>query len=282
MPMPSEPNALSRLQEATLFLKDLGVAPDIGIVLGSGLGALKGRIQNATVIPYARIPHMPGASVAGHAGELIAGQLGSCQVACLSGRAHLYEGHEPEAVVFGVRMLGLLKASAMIVTNAAGGIDRSIEPGELLLIRDHLNLTGTSPLVGPNLDQLGPRFPDMSEPYDRGFRDVALSAAGTLGIPLREGTYAGLLGPSYETPAEIDMLERMGAAAVGMSTVHEVIALRHMGVGVLALSCVTNRAAGRSPVPLSHAEVKERALGASQKFCDLIEELCKRRLGMQI
>lgn len=280
--MPAASNALERLNEATLFLKGAGVRPDVGIVLGSGLGALQARIQNAMVIPYAQIPHMPASNVAGHAGELIVGQLGSCQVACLSGRAHLYEGHEPEAVVFGVRVLGLLGASGVIVTNAAGGIDRSVEPGELLLIRDHLNLTGMSPLVGPNLNELGPRFPDMSEPYDRRFRDLALSVAASLGTPLREGVYAGLLGPSYETPAEVDMLERLGASAVGMSTVHEVIALRHMGVSVLGLSCVTNRAAGRSPVPLSHAEVKERALGASQKFCDFIEELCKRRLGMQI
>ncbi|OQX66710.1 MAG: purine-nucleoside phosphorylase [Sorangiineae bacterium NIC37A_2] len=280
--MPGEIEALRHLQEAKAFLTQAGVAPTIGIVLGSGLGALRERIQNQTVIPYAQIPNMPGAGVAGHAAELIVGDLGAERVACLSGRAHLYEGNEPDAVVFGVRVLALLGARAFIVTNAAGGIERSIEAGELMLIHDHINLTGRSPLTGPNLDSLGPRFPDMSEAYDRELRDTALAAAGSLGIPLREGVYAGLLGPSYETPAEIDMLERLGASAVGMSTVLEVIALRHMGVPVLGISCITNRAAGRSPVPLSHTEVKERALGASEKFCDLLEELCKRRLGMQV
>lgn len=279
---PEPTRQVRELEAAAQLLRKKSVGPDVGIVLGSGLGALTSRVVAPLSLPYADIPHMPGSTVVGHAGQLTFGLLGGIRVACLSGRAHLYEGNHPEAVVFGVRLLGLLGAKFVIVTNAAGGIDRRFEPGHLMLIRDHLNLTGQNPLFGPNLEALGPRFPDMSQAYDRGLRDLARHAALRQGLTLEEGIYAGVLGPSYETPAEVDMLERLGASAVGMSTVLEVIALRHMGVPVLGISCITNRAAGRATGVLSHEEVSQIAGESEQKFCDLVEDVCKSVAGMQI
>jgi purine-nucleoside phosphorylase len=273
---------LRNLEEAAQFLNRKSVGPDVAIVLGSGLGALTGRVVAPLTLSYSDIPHMPASTVVGHAGQLTFGLLGGLRVACLSGRAHLYEGNPPESVVFGVRLLGLLGVKFVIVTNAAGGIDRLLGPGDLMLIRDHLNLTGQSPLLGPNLAPLGPRFPDMSAAYSPELRLLAQKAALGRGMTLRDGVYAGVLGPSYETPAEVDMLERLGAAAVGMSTVLEVIALRHMGVPVLGISCITNRAAGRSPTPLSHEEVSQIAGLSEQKFCDLVEDVCKIVAAMQI
>lgn len=266
-------------REAELFaardaLLDRGAAPRVGIVLGSGLGLLTGRLKNSTVVPYGEIPNMPKPAVEGHAGELHLGTLGSAPVACLSGRAHLYEGHRVDQSVFGVRLLALLGVNLVIVTNAAGGISRARPPGSLLLLADHLNLTGQNPLIGPNLASFGPRFPDLSTAYDVTLRAAAKREAGKLGIQLDEGIYAGLLGPSYETPAEINMLERLGADAVGMSTVLEVIALRHMRVRCVGISCITNLAAGRSSGELSHEEVGETARRVSQQFCDLVEALC--------
>jgi purine-nucleoside phosphorylase len=274
-------SSLSDLEEAAQFLTRKSLAPEIGVVLGSGLGALTSRVVAPMTLPYEDIPNMPRSTVIGHAGNMTFGLLGGTRVACLSGRAHLYEGHSVDRTVFGVRLLGLLGVKFVIVTNAAGGISRSFEPGDLMLIRDHLNLTGRNPLVGPNLDALGPRFPDMSAPYDRHLGERAQALAFSRGVPLREGIYAGVLGPSYETPAEIDMLERLGASAVGMSTVLEVIALRHMGVPVLGLSCITNRAAGRSPELLSHEEVGQTAARSGEKFCDLVEDMCKSAALMQ-
>lgn len=270
------------LEAAAQFLQRKSVGPDVGIVLGSGLGALAGRVVAPLSLPYADIPHMPGSTVVGHAGQLTFGILGGIRVACLGGRAHLYEGNRPESVVFGVRLLALLGAKFVIVTNAAGGIDRRFEPGDLMLIRDHMNLTGQNPLFGPNLEALGPRFSDMSQPYDKGLRELAHRAALRRELTLQEGIYAGVLGPSYETPAEVDMLERLGASAVGMSTVLEVIALRHMGVPVLGISCITNRAAGRGLGTLSHEEVSQIAGESEQKFCDLVEDVCKTVAAMQI
>jgi purine-nucleoside phosphorylase len=202
---------------------------------------------------------MPSSSVVGHAGNFCFGEVEGVPVVCMQGRVHLYEGHRPADVVHGARVMARLGVSIVLLTNAAGGCEPSWSAGDLMLMTDHLNLTGTSPLLGPNDDGVGPRFPDMSEAYDKRLRAAAREAAKDANIELREGVYAGLLGPSYETPAEIRMARALGAQAVGMSTVLEVIALRHMGVRVGALSCITNLAAGISPTPLDHAEVEATA-----------------------
>lgn len=231
--------------------------PAIGLVLGSGLGAFADSF--GTHVPYRDLPHMPLSAVAGHAGRFAFGAVGSTDVACMQGRAHLYEGHPAHAVVHGVRVMAHLGARCVLLTNAAGGCVPEWAAGDLMLITDHLNLTGTSPLVGPNDDAAGPRFPDMSHAYDPDLSNAAREVAKTTGIELREGIYAGLLGPSYETPSEVRMMRTLGASAVGMSTVLEVIALRHMRVRVGALSCITNLAAGISKAPLDHAEVEATA-----------------------
>jgi len=229
----------------------------IGIVLGSGLGDLAGRLEDSTTVPYSKLRGFPGSTVVGHRGELVLGRLAGVRIAVLSGRAHFYEGHPMSKVVFAVRELARAGAKAFILTNAAGGIRKSLRPGDLLLVSDHINGFGTNPLIGENDDSLGPRFPDMSDVYDAEFRALARAAARRLRIPLREGVYVGLHGPSYETPAEIRMWRRLSADAVGMSTVPEAIALRHAGARVLAISTITNMAAGILPRPLVHADVLE-------------------------
>ncbi len=234
--------------------------PVAGVVLGSGLGRFAELLEKSTVIPYAEIPEFPTSSVPGHAGRMVLGELpsaaGPLPVAVLQGRVHAYEGFAAEEVVFGVRVLGRLGVSTLWLTNAAGGVNPTYQPGDLVRIADHLNLTGQNPLTGPNPDLLGPRFPDMGTAYDPALGALLEEEARRLGIPLAAGVYAGLPGPSYETPAEIRMLARLGADLVGMSTVHEVIAARHMGLRTAALSLVTNRAAGLSPTPLTHHEVQ--------------------------
>lgn len=250
--------------------------PRVGIVLGSGLGPLADEIQEPTVIPYERIPSMPRTHVEGHAGNFIFGKLANVDVVCLAGRAHLYEGHCVEDVVFGVRLMASLGVDLCVLTNAAGGITEDCSPGTLMLISDHLNLTGKNPLIGENDERWGPRFVDLSVAYDATARRMARDAAKALGVRMTEGTYAGLLGPTYETPAEIRMLEVMGANAVGMSTVLETIALRHQGVSVLGISCITNHAAGKSGELLSHEEVGHTALQASRDFCTLVTEVVRR------
>lgn len=252
------------------------VQPRVGIVLGSGLGRLAQDLDSPVSVPYQSISSMPEPKVLGHGGQLLLGTLGGTLVACLSGRSHLYEGHEPNDVVFGVRLLARLGIECAIVTNAAGGIGRECTPGALMVIEDHLNLTGRSPLLGPNDDRIGPRFPDMSVAYDEKLRELIATVAKEEGIPLTRGVYAGLLGPTYETPAEIRMLETLGAHAVGMSTVLETIALRHMGVRVLGVSCITNYAAGKSAGTLSHQEVGEVAQKASSRFSRLIGQFTAR------
>ena len=249
-----------KLNEARDAVKRVRQAvPQVGVVLGSGLGGFAGSLGNAQAVPYSEIPHMPPTSVSGHAGHLHLGTVAGVEVACLQGRAHLYEGHPAERVVFGVRLLAKLGCFAVLLTNAAGGIRTSFKPGSLMLVSDHINLTGQNPLLGPNVDALGTRFPDMSRGYDPRLAALARDAAHDLGIRLEEGVYAGMLGPSYETPAEVRMLKTLGADAVGMSTVLETIAVRHMGARVLGLSCLCNMAAGISPHPLTHEEVKEAA-----------------------
>ena len=231
--------------------------PEIGLILGSGLGAFADSLTDATRVPYADIPTFPRSTAIGHAGQMVLGNAGNIPVAAMQGRAHLYEGYSAPEVTFPIRVFGRMGIRAVILTNAAGGINLGYSQGALVLIRDHINLQGSNPLVGPNDDRFGVRFPDMSQAYARDYRQIAREEAGKLRIPLHEGVYAGLLGPSYETPAEIEYLRRIGADLVGMSTVAEVIAARHMDIKILAISCVTNMAAGILDQSLSHAEVME-------------------------
>ncbi len=261
----------SRLSEAQALVSSRRKSPPrVGVVLGSGLGAFGDTLSHLTKIPYIDIPHMPRSAVVGHAGNLCLGEIDGVSVACLQGRVHAYEGHDADTVTFGVRLLARLGVGAVLLTNAAGGIDASFAAGELMLICDHLNLTGKNPLIGPNDDALGPRFPDMSTAYDPALRAAAHAAARRAGITLREGVYAGLMGPTYETPAEVRMLRTLGADAVGMSTVPEVIALRHLGVRAGAVSCITNLAAGISPAPLDHSEVEATAKRTRDAFVALL------------
>jgi len=246
------------------------VKPAAAIILGSGLGGLAKRIRDAVEIPFADVPGFPTATVVGHAGKLIIGKLGGRNVVTLAGRFHMYEGHDAAIAGFPVRVLHALGARTLFVSNAAGGIKRTFRPGDLMLIRDHINLMFRSPLVGP-LQQGDVRFPDMSAPYDatlsRRLRDVA----SELRVPLVEGVYGGLLGPTYETPAEVRMLGILGADAVGMSTVPEVIVARALGMRVAGVSCITNLASGISPHPLSHAEVIETTNVVAERFEALVE-----------
>ena len=261
---------LQRVRHAAAFVAERAPArPRVGVVLGSGLGAFADQLSSGLRIPYAEIPEMPRSSVVGHAGNLCLGSLGAVDVACLQGRAHIYEGNTPARSVFGVRVLAELGCSVVLLTNAAGGIHSSFAAGDLMLITDHLNLMGQSPLSGPNFGD-GPRFPDMSQAYDLALQGLARDAAQQAGVTLREGVYAALLGPSYETPAEIRMLRTLGADAVGMSTVPEVIALRQRGVRVGAISCITNLAAGLSAQPLAHSEVEATAHRSRDAFTALL------------
>ncbi len=263
------PDRESLAAAAELATERYSYKPRIGIVLGSGLGGFADALEGPVVIPYADIPHMPRSAVVGHAGNLCLGHVGSEHVACLQGRVHAYEGHPLERVVFGVCLLAELGCEAVILTNAAGGIDSKLSPGDLMLITDHLNLTGRNPLVGPVGAGLE-RFVDMTEAYDLRVREAARRAAAASSVPLKEGVYAGLLGPTYETPAEIRMLRTLGASAVGMSTVLEVIALRQLGVAAGAVSCITNLAAGISPRKLDHAEVQATANDVRERFVELL------------
>ena len=265
-----------QVEQAAAFLRGEAPVPDIAVVLGSGLGALAGRVEGAVRLPYGRIPHWPAAAVVGHAGTLVLGTLAGRRVAVLSGRSHVYEGHPPRVVTFGVRVLGRLGVRTLVLTNAAGGINTAFEPGTLMAIDDHINLMGTNPLVGPNDERFGPRFPDMTEVYARRLRAIADEAAAATGVPLRHGVYVALHGPSYETPAEIRFLRTIGADAVGMSTVPEAIVARHMGLEVLGLSCITNPAAGVLPEPLDHDEVMAVAHRVSGQFMTLVEAIVGR------
>ncbi len=243
----------------------------LGLILGSGLGAYAESFQERTVIPYNSLPHFPCATVAGHSGALVIGTVEGVPVIALQGRVHLYEGYSIEQVSFPTRVLGLLGIRRLVVTNAAGGINTEFRPGDLMLITDHINLMGTNPLIGINLDDLGPRFPDMSEAYDIEMRTIALETARQKGIVLRQGVYVGLQGPSYETPAEIRMCRFLGADAVGMSTVPEAIVANHMGIDVLGISCITNMAAGILPQKLTHKEVMDTTERVSEKFHSLLQ-----------
>jgi purine-nucleoside phosphorylase len=261
----------SRLEETVRAVRaKTSLTPRVGLVLGSGLGAFGDTLDDLVKVPFHDLPHLPQSKVVGHSGNLCFGNVSGVPVVCMQGRVHLYEGHPVESVVHGARTMAKLGVRAVLVTNAAGGIEASWTPGDLMLISDHLNLTGQNSLVGPNDDTLGPRFPDMTTAYDPELRAIAHKVAKDAGFSLREGVYAGLLGPTYETPAEIRMLRAMGAHAVGMSTVLETIALRHMGVKVGALSCITNLAAGISKTELNHAEVEEIAKAARERLMTLL------------
>lgn len=253
--------------------------PVIGVILGSGLGDFAEELEDRTEIPYEEIPGWPRTTAAGHAGKLVVGKVGPREVAVMAGRPHLYEGYSPAQVVYPVRVLGKLGVRALVVTNAAGGINLSYRRGGLVLISDHINLQGCNPLVGPNDEALGPRFPDMSEAYWRRYREIAREVAAELGIELAEGVYAAVLGPSYETPAEIRYLRTIGADLVGMSTVPEVIAANHMGMKVLAISCVTNMAAGILPQRLTHEEVLETGRSVRDTLVRFLKALLPRLEG---
>jgi purine-nucleoside phosphorylase len=246
-------------EEAKRYIEErTPLRPVIGVVLGSGLGAFARELTEPLDIPYSDVPGLPGPTAVGHAGRLIIGKLGELGVAVMAGRAHLYEGYSPAQVTYGVRVLHSIGVRSVVFTNAAGGINPALERGGLVLISDHINLQGSNPLAGPNDDSLGPRFPDMSEAYSREFRETAKLVAAELCIPITEGVYAAMLGPSYETPAEIRYLRAIGADVVGMSTVPEVIVANHMGMKVLGISCVTNMAAGIVPQQkINHEEVLE-------------------------
>lgn len=249
--------------------------PAVGLVLGSGLGSLGDEFENTVRIPYGELPHWPPVGVAGHSGTLVAGVLQGVPAVALKGRAHLYEGHSAGIATVPVRVLAALGIRALFVSNAAGAINRGFRPGDLMLISDHLNLMGQNPLTGPVVEG-DERFPDMSDAYDARLRSVVRETALAEGIPLQEGVYAGLLGPSYETPAEIRMLERMGADAVGMSTVPEVIVARALGVRCFGVSCMTNFAAGISSEPLSHADVMEVTDRVGGQFRALVRAVIGR------
>lgn len=250
--------------------------PRVAIVLGSGLGEFAGRLAGAVSIPYEGIPNWPASAVVGHEGRLVVGQIHGRPVAALSGRAHFYEGHDLTTVTFATRVMGVLGVKTLILTNAAGGVNTRFKPGMLMVIDDHINLMGSNPLLGPNDDRFGPRFPDMTEVYSRRLRAVADEAAKAIGAAIARGVYVGLHGPSYETPAEIRYLRTIGADAVGMSTVPEAIVARHMGLEVLGLSCITNMAAGVLPQPLRHDEVMDTAHRVRGEFAALLEAILAR------
>jgi purine-nucleoside phosphorylase len=252
------------------------IRPALGLVLGSGLGGFADELAAPVKIPYAEIPGWPSSTAVGHAGMLIVGSLGDAPVAVMAGRAHLYEGYSPAQVTFGVRVLGRMGVRSMIFTNAAGGINLALERGGLVLISDHINLQGVNPLVGPNDDSCGPRFPDMSEAYSRAYRNIAKAVAAELRIPITEGVYAAMLGPCYETPAEIRFLRTIGADVVGMSTVSEVLAANHMGLKVLGISCVTNMAAGILPQKINHEEVLETGAMVRETLVRFLKGLVPR------
>jgi purine-nucleoside phosphorylase len=268
----SPPSSIAARLEDSVFAirKRVEGEPRVGLVLGSGLGDFADSIDKLVKIPYRDLPHMAASEVAGHAGNFCFGEVAGTPVVCMQGRVHLYEGHSVDKVVHGARTMARLGARCVLLTNAAGGLEPTWAAGDLMVVTDHLNLTGASPLVGPEDETLGPRFPDMTDAYDPALRDWLLGAGRDAGIDLREGVYAGLLGPQYETPAEVRMIRALGAQAVGMSTVLEVIALRHMGVRVGALSCITNLAAGIAGRPLAHADVEATARSRRADLVTLI------------
>jgi len=255
---------------AAFLLSRTSLRPQIGLVLGSGLGAFADELTDAARIPYSQIPSFPRSTAVGHAGQMVIGKCGNIPVAAMQGRVHLYEGYSAQEVTFPTRVLGRMGIRALILTNAAGGINLQYKQGALVLISDHINLQGHNPLTGANDERFGPRFPDMTQAYWKPYRQLVLAAARKAGKEVTEGVYAAVLGPSYETPAEIRYLRTIGADLVGMSTISETIAARHMGIKVLAISCVTNMAAGILDQPLNHEEVLETGRRVQGDFVGLL------------
>jgi purine-nucleoside phosphorylase len=267
-----------KVEEAAAVVRGAAAAPapDVAVVLGSGLGAFANALGDATSWNYADLPYWPASKVIGHEGRLVVGTLAGRRVAALSGRAHFYEGHDLRTVTFAARVMGRIGVKVMILTNAAGGINVALTPGTLMVIDDHINLLGSNPLVGPNEDRFGLRFPDMSTVYSARLRALVDEVAAAQGLAIGHGVYVAVHGPSYETPAEIRFLRTIGADAVGMSTVPEAIVARHMGVEVLGISCITNAAAGVLPQPLNHDEVMEVARQVRGRFAALLEGIIGR------
>lgn len=273
----NKPTIYQKIREAVDSIhKRTDIKPDIGIILGSGLGDIGGDVTDAVTIPYTEIPWFHGTSVEGHAGKLVIGGFHGVKTVFLQGRFHLYEGYPMEDVVFPTRTVCGLGIQTLIMTNASGGVNPAFEPSDLMLISDHINLMGDNPLKGPNLSQLGARFPDLSEAYNKDCLETFQNAAGKLGIKLHTGIYAGLLGPTYETPAEVRMLRTLGADAVGMSTVPESIAANHLGVRVAGISCITNRAAGMSGQKLTHQEVMDNSKKGAVNLSNLLRSAVPR------
>lgn len=267
----AEPNDFASAQSAAKFLlSQTPVRPKIGLVLGSGLGGFADELADATRIPYTNIPFFPRSTAVGHAGQMVFGTAGGIPVAVMQGRVHLYEGYSAREVAFPMRVLDQMDVHAVVLTNAAGGINLEYKQGALVVLTDHINLQGHNSLTGPNDDRFGPRFPDMTQAYWKPYREIALQAAAKLGKTLYQGVYAALLGPNYETPAEIRYLRTIGADLVGMSTVPEVIVARHMGLKVLAISCVTNMAAGILDQTINHEEVLETGERVKGDFVALL------------
>ncbi len=266
-----------KLEETVAFVRQrTDLQPTAGVILGSGLGQLVERMDDQVAIDYLDLPHFPAPTVAGHAGRMVIGRIGGVVVVAMQGRFHYYEGHDMRTVAYPTAFMKHFGVRTLIVSNSAGGINRDFTPGDLMLITDHINLFATNPLVGLNDERLGPRFPDMTEAYSPRLIDIADSAAGELGMSFRRGVYAGLSGPCYETAAEIRYLERIGADAVGMSTVPEVIAARYLGLEVLGISCITNMATGIATVKHAHEEVVRIANEASERFCTAVAATIER------
>jgi purine-nucleoside phosphorylase len=273
---------MSELADAIALLRralPADAKPTVGLILGSGLGAFADTLEARVAVPFEKIPGFPPSTIVGHAGNLVYGRKGSVELLALQGRIHYYEGHDLARVAFPARVLVAAGCKTLIVTNAAGGVDATLVPGQIVILADHLNLLGGSPLRGANDDGLGPRFPDMTDAYDKTLRALAAAAGRDVGLTLREGVYAASPGPQYETPAEVRMLRGFGADLVGMSTVPEVIAAVHMGARVLGLSCCTNLAAGVTGEKLSHAEVTETAARVRDQFIALVARIVERLAG---
>ncbi|WP_373892699.1 purine-nucleoside phosphorylase [Virgibacillus sp. CBA3643] len=265
------------IKEASEYIQEkVSEEPTIGLILGSGLGVLGEEIQNPVTIPYNNIPHFPVSTVAGHKGQLVIGTLEGKHVIAMQGRFHYYEGYSMQQVTFPVRVMKQLGIDSIIVTNAAGGINVDFDPGDLMIITDHINNMGNNPLIGKNNDELGVRFPDMSQVYDKAYIQYAEAVAGELGIDVRKGVYVGNTGPTYETPAEIKMLRTLGGDAVGMSTVPEVIAAGHAGLRILGISCISNMAAGILDQPLTHSEVIETTEKVREDFLQFVKTIISK------
>ena len=266
-----------RCKEAADFIRTRFDAEGaIGLILGSGLGELGDEIENTEIVSYADIPNFPRTTVPGHAGELVCGKLNGVKVLCMKGRFHFYEGHDMKTVAMPVRVMKLLGVKAVIVTNAAGGVNRTFKPGTLMFIDDFINYMGDNPLYGPNADEFGPRFPDMTKAIDEEYNALGKRCAEELGIEVRSGVYMSFRGPNFETPAEIRFAETIGADAVGMSTVPEILAARHCGLRLIGISCITNMAAGITGEELTHEEVQETADRVKEQFKRLVREIVGR------